>query len=229
MALCIEWIGHSTFKLLGSKIIYIDPWKIPETLRDGDIILLSHIHHDHFSPHDIKKIAKEPWNVFGPAGVVKELGSGTVLNPGDSTVMGSISITAIPSYTINKLFHPKEKNWIGFYIIIDGIKIYYAGDSDFIPEMRKLKPVDIALLPIGGKFTMNADEAAIAANRIFPASAIPYHWGDIIGTKKDAEVFAENCECKTIILDPGEVIEILENHLVGNSRKKRPIHRIFKL
>jgi L-ascorbate metabolism protein UlaG (beta-lactamase superfamily) len=229
MALFIEWIGHSTFKLMGSKTIYIDPWKIPATLRDGDIILLSHDHHDHFSPYDIKKIAKEPWNVYGPASVIKELGTGTILNPGDSAVEGNISIKATPSYTINKLFHLKDKNWVGFYIIIDDIKIYYAGDSDFIPEMLDLEPVDIALLPVGGKFTMNAEEASAAANKIFPATAIPYHWGDIIGSKKDAELFAEDCECKTIILDPGDVIKILEKHLVKNYRKERPIKRIFQI
>ena len=229
MALFIEWIGHSTFKIMGSKTIYIDPWKIPNTLNDGDIILISHDHHDHFSPHDIKKIAKEPWNVYGPASVIKELGTGIVLNPGDSTIEGNINIKATPSYTINKLFHPKEKNWVGFYIVIDDIKIYYAGDSDFIPEMRDLEPVDIALLPVGGKFTMNADEAAVAANKIFPATAIPCHWGDIIGTKEDAELFAENCECKTIILDPGELIEISEKYLEKKSRKKGKIKHIFQI
>ena len=229
MALFIEWIGHSTFKIMGSKTIYIDPWKIPNTLNDGDIILISHDHHDHFSPHDIKKIAKEPWNVYGPASVIKELGTGRILNPGDATVEGNISIKATPSYTINKLFHPKEKNWVGFYIVIDDIKIYYAGDSDFIPEMRDLEPVDIALLPVGGKFTMNADEAAVAANKIFPATAIPCHWGDIIGTKEDAELFAENCECKTIILDPGELIEISEKYLEKKSRKKGKIKHIFQI
>jgi len=229
MALYIEWIGHSSFKIMGSKTIYIDPWKIPNTLNDSDIILISHEHHDHFSPHDIKKITKEPWNVYGPASVIQELGTGKVLNLGDSTIEGNIIITATPAYTINKLFHPIEKKWIGFYIIIDDIKIYYAGDTDFIPEMRDLGPVDIALLPVGGKFTMDADEAAAAANKIFPATAIPYHWGDIVGTKKDANLFAEDCECKTIILDPGEIIEISEKVLERNSRKKSPIHRIFQI
>ena len=229
MALFIEWLGHSTFKLMGSKTVYIDPWKIPFSLQDGDIILLSHDHHDHFSPHDIKKIAKTPWNVYGPDDVIKELGTGSVLNPGDSVREQNVSITAIPSYTITKLFHPKEKNWIGFYIIIDDIKIYYAGDSDFIPEMRHLEPVDIALLPVCGKFTMNAMEAAEAANCIFPATAIPYHWGDIIGTKTDADSFAENCDCKTVILNPGELIEILEKHLAGNIRKEGKIKHIFQI
>ncbi|NQT58577.1 MAG: MBL fold metallo-hydrolase [Bacteroidetes bacterium] len=226
MALFIEWLGHSTFKLMGSKTIYIDPWKIHTPFHDGDIILISHNHHDHFSPYDIKKIAKTPWTVYGPADVIEELGTGTVLNPGDTAVEGNISINATPSYTIHRLFHPKAKNWVGFNIIIDDIKIFYAGDSDFIPEMRHLGPVEIALLPVGGKYTMNSEEAAIAANSIKPSTVIPYHWGTIVGTKEDAESFAENCKCKTVLLDPGEVIEISEKHLEGNSCKKRNrIHR----
>ncbi len=213
MALYIEWIGHSSFKISGSKKIYIDPWKVSKEMRDGDIILISHPHHDHFSPHDIKKVAREPWNLFGPQDVVDELGSGSALKAFESISSCGVSIKALPSYTIDKLFHPRRKGWLGYIIIIDGISIYYGGDTDALPEMKDFGPVDIALLPVGGRFTMDCREAATAVKMLKPATTIPYHWGDIIGSRDDAERFAASCDSKTVILNPGELVEISRDYL----------------
>lgn len=202
MSITVEWLGHSSFRLTGSRTIYIDPWKIPSRRKDGDVILISHLHHDHFSAYDIKQVTRDSWNVWGPEDVIQELGIGRFMLPTDSIETEGISVTAVKAYTIHRLFHPVEKNWLGFIIEMDGVRLYYAGDTDLIPEMRSIGVVDIALLPVPGVFTMDAHEAAQATQLFKAGCAIPYHWGDTIGSREDAEQFARAAACKVVILDP---------------------------
>ena len=97
----------------------------------------------------------------------------------------------MPSYNRDKDFHPKQKAWLGFIVEVDGVKIYHAGDTDFIPEMKDLK-VDIALLPVSGTYVMTAEQAVEAALAIQPKLAIPMHYGAIVGDDKDALAFKES-------------------------------------
>ena len=189
----ISWLGHSSVKIGGDKIIYIDPWK----LKDGekaDIILVSHSHGDHLSPEDIKKISKEDTVIITTPDCVSQLsGDVRAVKPGDEVIVSGITIEAVASYNKDKAFHPKANNWIGFVVTVGGKRIYYCGDTDLIPEMENIK-ADIVIAPVGGTYTMTAEEAAEAVNLMKPEVAIPIHYDDIVGSIEDAKKFKELCE-----------------------------------
>ncbi|MBN2134401.1 MAG: MBL fold metallo-hydrolase [Acidobacteria bacterium] len=198
----IEWLGHSAFRITGEKTIYIDPRNLKDAVP-ADAILISHPHDDHFSPEAIKTLLTGNAVVISIPDIVKKLPvpAKTVL-PNEKVHLDNIIIEAIPAYNINKSFHPKQKDWVGFLIEMNGKRYYYAGDTDAIPEMRMLKNIDVAMLPVGGTYTMNAEEAAAAANTFKPKIAIPYHWGEIVGTREDAEKFKSLFSGTTEILEP---------------------------
>jgi L-ascorbate metabolism protein UlaG (beta-lactamase superfamily) len=116
-----------------------------------------------------------------------------------------VAIEAVPAYNINKfrepgrVFHPKEDGKLGFVLTIEGVRIYHAGDTDNIPEMKDIR-TDIALLPVSGKYVMTAQEAADAAGVINPKVAIPMHYGGTIGSPKDGETFQKSAKCEVKIL-----------------------------
>jgi L-ascorbate metabolism protein UlaG (beta-lactamase superfamily) len=195
----ISWLGHSSIKISGSQVIYIDPWKI-EAKEKADLILISHSHSDHFSPVDIQEIKQEKTVILGPADCTARL-SGVVreLKAGDEVTVGGTTVRAIPAYNINKTFHPRESGGLGFLIGMDGELTYYGGDTDLIPEMDAIR-ADVVILPVGGTYTMTPDEAAEAVNRIQPKQAIPIHYGDIVGSIRDARRFAELCTVPVTIL-----------------------------
>lgn len=196
----IKWLGHSSFKIIGKSIIYMDPWKLNNNPEKADIILITHSHYDHLSKEDIAKIQKIDTVILASADCAKELsGNIKTIKPGEQITIKNVAITAVPAYNINKSFHPKSKGWLGFIIDINGVKIYHAGDSDKTPEMEKVK-ADIILLPIGGTYTMTAEEAAEAANAIDPKIAVPMHYGDIVGSPDDPERFRTQYKGKTEIL-----------------------------
>jgi len=196
----IKWLGHAGFKITGEKIVYIDPFKINET-EPADIIICTHEHFDHLSPEDIKKIqAEKTVIVVTPDCASKVSGNVKTISPGKTLSIDGIKIEAVPAYNSNKNFHPKENNWIGVIITINGKRIYHSGDTDNIPEMSSLKNIDIAMLPVSGTYVMAAEEAADAANRIMPKIAVPMHYGSIVGTKEDAEKFRRLCKCRAEIL-----------------------------
>lgn len=202
----IRWLGHSGFLIKNHKLIYIDPYNIKDDSEKADIILITHSHYDHCSIADIKKIIKEGTKILLTADSQSKITRFTtpidiqIVQPNQELSFGEIKISTLAAYNIDKPFHPKGEAWVGYIVKINGVIIYHAGDCDFIPEMQKLtghKQPDkkfIALLPIGGRFTMNAEEAAEAAKLIKPSIAIPMHWGSIYGTKEDAEEFARLCQ-----------------------------------
>jgi L-ascorbate metabolism protein UlaG (beta-lactamase superfamily) len=198
----IHWLGHATFRVDdGATTIYIDPWKLPADAPKADVILITHSHFDHYSAEDIAKIEK-PTTVFvAPADVSSQLPGKHVVTaaPGGSYQAGALKVTAVAAYNTNKVFHPKANGWVGYVVTLStGQRIYHAGDSDVTPEMQAVQ-TDVALMPSGGTYTMTAAEVAAAANVFKPAVLIPMHWGDIVGSRGDADGVAKAFAGTTVI------------------------------
>ncbi|MCA9488152.1 MAG: MBL fold metallo-hydrolase [Nanoarchaeota archaeon] len=212
----ITWLGHSGFLIQNSKVIYIDPYQIREGLPKADFILLTHGHYDHCSLLDIEKIVKDGTRIVMTADCQSKITRFKVpirmevIEPYHDLDFGTFKLSAMPAYNINKHFHRKEDGLVGYLIKFNDVFIYHAGDSDFIPEMQKLtgyKHKDkkfVALLPVGGRFTMSPEEAFEAAKMIKPDVVIPMHWGSIVGSAEEAEEFKELCD------EEGINCEILE-------------------
>jgi L-ascorbate metabolism protein UlaG (beta-lactamase superfamily) len=201
----IHWIGHASFRIEdGASQIYIDPWKLRAGSPKAAVVLITHGHSDHYSPDDIALIER-PGTVFvAPADVAARLKGKTMVTaaPGHSYKAGGVTVEAVPAYNRNKAFHPRANNWLGFVVTLSsGVRIYHSGDSDAIPEMETLK-VDVALMPCGGTYTMTAAEMAAAANIFTPKVLIPMHWGDIVGSKADAETVTKIFTGTTVIKTP---------------------------
>lgn len=214
----LKWLGHAGFFIKNSKKIYIDPYKISENCEKADIILLTHSHYDHCSIEDLEKIIQEGTTIVIPADCQSKIARFkmpvklVVIEPGQEFILNDLRIVAFPAYNVDKDFHPKEEDWVSYLIKINDVLIYHAGDTDVIPEMQKLTGHKhngkkfVALLPVGGRFTMNAEEAVEAAKLIKPDIVIPMHYGDVVGDDKDAEEFCELCNENNIeskILEKG--------------------------
>lgn len=206
----LKWLGHSGFLISGEKKIYIDPYMIQDNLPKAGVILITHSHYDHCSIGDMLKIAKENCVIVVPANAQSKITrfpfkvDMKLVEVGHEINLGDIKISVVPAYNIHKSFHPKEEGWMGYVIKIPGLIIYHAGDTDLIPEMQKLtgfkqgKNIFVALLPVSGKYVMNAEEAAEAAALIKPDLAIPMHYGNLVGTLESAEEFVKLCKEKGI-------------------------------
>ncbi|MHC4439559.1 MAG: MBL fold metallo-hydrolase [Planctomycetota bacterium] len=209
MGITLQWLGHASFKICHEDtVIYIDPWKLKQSPQDASIVLVSHSHYDHYSPEDIARVSGADTKLIASADVVTKEKAGQAITPGLTIELGDVRVSGVAAYNPDKQFHPKSGNWIGFVVELGSKRIYYAGDTDLTDEMKSLKGIDVALLPVGGTYTMNAADAAKATEHIKPKRAIPYHWGDIVGARTDAEKFANTVECETKILIPGETITL---------------------
>ena len=197
----IDVLIHSSIRIrTGSGSIYIDPFHMDEETHDAAFILITHDHHDHFSPEDIRKAAREDTVLVAPENMAKKARevSGLVAEivtvaPGNSYEIKGLSLETIPAYNTLKPFHPKSAGWVGYILNLEGKRIYIAGDTDITEENRKVS-CDIALVPVGGTYTMDAKKAAKLVNEIRPEIAVPMHYGDIVGSPKDAEIFKKNVD-----------------------------------
>lgn len=216
----MDFQGH-TFRRLGhdsillhtkapdSTYVYFDPYELPQgqALPKADLILISHPHQDHCSIADIQKIIQQSTIIIAVPDALSKLSGLPVkdvilMEPGKETVAGGIAIKAVPAYNVSKFrspgvpFHPKENDWVGYLMTIAGTTLYFAGDTDVIPEMGSFGTIDVAFLPVSGTYVMTAKEAVEAWGMLKPALAVPMHYGSIVGTKADAENFKSLVEAK---------------------------------
>ena len=204
----IRVLTHSSIRIQsGDTVLYVDPYKVSGRPQDADYVFITHDHFDHFSPEDIEKVSCDKTVL-----VVPEKMRDKVLQEADETRgiipvkpdspydINGFSFETVPAYNRLKPFHPKTAGWVGYIFCLDGKRIYVAGDTDATPDARKVR-CDVAIVPVGGTYTMNASQAAELVNTIRPAAAIPTHYGSVAGSAADAESFREK-------VDPAVHVEI---------------------
>ena len=195
----IEVFTHSSIRIQsGFGAIYIDPFDMDIEPHDAAFIFITHDHYDHFSPKDIAKAAGDgtilvvPEKMAGKAkeaaGLVREI---RTVKVGVRQEINGLEFETVPAYNIMKPFHTKSAGWVGYNLQLDGQRVYIAGDTDATKDAMEVK-CDIALVPIGGTYTMDAKKAAELVNTICPKVAIPTHYGNIVGKPSDGDVFAAN-------------------------------------
>jgi L-ascorbate metabolism protein UlaG (beta-lactamase superfamily) len=206
----LQRIAHDTFRIAGSKVVYTDPYQVKQQ-DEADVILLSHEHFDHLNREDLEKVCTQETEVFASPSCKEGLKGLkakkiTFLERGQKGAVNGVEVEAVPAYNTNKFrepgkaFHPQGDSGLGFVLRMDGTRVYYAGDTDFIPEMKSIH-CDIALLPVSGTYVMTADEAAQAAAAIKPKVAVPMHYGAIVGSEADAQKFkslVNNCQVEIV-------------------------------
>lgn len=183
----VVFLKHAGFKVRGSKTIYIDPYDIPEgaEMDKADYVFITHDHFDHMDYKAIRKLATHHTTIVYPEGCAFE-GEGyatCTLQPEQKEELDGMTVTTIPAYNLEKDFHPKGI-YVGYIIEMDGVKIYHAGDTDYTPEMKNID-VDIALIPVGGKYTMDVEEAKKALEGINAKYVVPMHYGALPDTQAD--------------------------------------------
>jgi L-ascorbate metabolism protein UlaG (beta-lactamase superfamily) len=203
----LHWLGHDSFRLDGPPIIYFDPLELEGQLPTADLILISHEHYDHCSPDDVAKIRGPNTKVMTSASAVEMIPGAQAIQPGDEMTVAGIKVKAVPAYNIDKFrspgvpFHPKDAGHVGYVVTVDDTRVYFAGDTDHIPEMADFG-CDIALLPVSGTYVMTAEEAAEAARTLNPQVVVPMHYGAGIGTPEDGGSFAELYDGNVVVMKP---------------------------
>lgn len=177
-------------------IIYVDPFQIDEENHDADFIFITHDHYDHYSLESINKILQRETAFIVPIAMDKNVRKNTPVGinhpvePGKSYEVNGISFETVAMYNKLKPFHLKKAGWCGYIIEVAGTRIYIAGDIDNIDEAKAVK-CDVAMIPIGGFYTMNYKEGADLINTMKPKAAIPTHYGTAVGSPSDGENFAK--------------------------------------
>lgn len=188
------WFRQSAFRWNGEGLVlYIDPWGTTGDVP-ADVILITHAHFDHFQPEEIARLRRDGTKILAPADVAKELsGDVTVVAPGQSHDVGGLKVQTVPAYNIadERLeMHPKANKWVGYVLELDGRAYYHAGDTDALPELESLT-TDVAMVPIGGTYTMDASEAGGLIRAMSPQLAVPMHFGFVVGSPSAADRFRE--------------------------------------
>jgi len=195
----------------GERTVYIDPWGTPADAPPADLILITHAHSDHFKPDEIARLSTGSTQVAAPHDVAAELGGNvTPVAPGESHELAGISVTTVPAYNNREealRFHPKANRWVGYVVGLGDATVYHAGDTDHLPELEDLR-TDVALVPIGGHFTMNPEEAGELVRAMEPRLAVPMHFGFVVGSPSDADRFrAAAAPVAVEVLTPRDTFE----------------------
>jgi L-ascorbate metabolism protein UlaG (beta-lactamase superfamily) len=191
------WYKQSAYRWKGGGLtVYIDPWGVSPQDGPADVIFITHAHFDHYQPDDIAIVRTGKTRIVAPHDVAKELGGEIkAVRPGDSFEVAGIKGQAVPAYnTAEERLenHPKANNWVGYVLQLGESRYYHAGDTDHAPELDQVK-TDVAFVPIGGTYTMEAPEAAGLIKAIKPQLAVPMHYGFVVGTPADADLFRREC------------------------------------
>ena len=203
----ITWIHHASVLIEGEKRVYVDPWKLEKLAKPApaDVVLITHDHFDHLSVPDLERICTAETEILAPKDALPKLagvpGRRRGVTAGMELKVAGLPVKVVPAYNTNKKFHPKAAGYVGYVLTIDGERIYHAGDTDRIAEMKGLAP-DVALLPVGCTYTMTASEAAQAAADLGAKRVIPIHYGDIVGTVSDAQELKRLCQQPVDVLEP---------------------------
>lgn len=203
----LHWLGHDSFRLEGPPVIYFDPWHLSGKMPVADLILVSHEHFDHCSAEDVAQIRGPNTVILAGGDAAKQLKGALAVRPGDRLTVAGVEIEAVPAYNINKFrspgvpFHPKSAGHVGYVVTVEGVRLYFAGDTDAIPEMARIA-CDVALLPVSGTYVMTVEEAVEAAKTLSPQIVIPMHYGSGIGTPQDGQRFATLYSGRTVVLPP---------------------------
>ncbi|MBD5549616.1 MAG: MBL fold metallo-hydrolase [Lachnospiraceae bacterium] len=192
---------QSSIRIEGSEILYFDPFQVEEALHDADIIFITHEHYDHFEPDSIAKVKNENTFLAAPESMKEKVISESGIapdrclfcEPDEIHKLGDIVIKTIPAYNKLKPFHTKGKKWLGYIVDMNGIRYYVAGDTDVNEDIRKVQ-CDVAMVPIGGFYTMDRKQAADYIAAMKPKAVIPTHYGDIVGKKTDGIDFKNDLE-----------------------------------
>lgn len=203
----IQVLCHSSIRIQKNMTIYFDPFQISQNYNDADIVFITHVHYDHYSEEDLKRVVKSDTIVVAPIDLKENLlACGfqmeqiVLVQPNQIHQVKGIEFHTISAYNTNKAFHKKEYGWVGYLLILEGITYYIAGDTDITEENKKVN-CDVAFVPVGGTYTMTYEEAANLVNQIHPNIAIPIHYGQIVGTKEDGKKFSK-------LLDPDIMCQI---------------------
>lgn len=201
----LHWLGHDSFRLDGPPVVYFDPWNLKGKPPAADLILVSHEHFDHCSPEDVVRVTGPNTIILAGGGAAGQLKGARAVRPGDRMTVAGVEVEAVPAYNINKFrapgqpFHPRNAGHVGYVVTVEGVRLYFAGDTDAIPEMAQIA-CDVALLPVSGTYVMTVEEAVEAARTLKPAIVVPMHYGAGIGTPHNGERFAALYPGRMVVL-----------------------------
>ncbi len=205
----VQWLGHSSVKVwAGDKVVYVDPRNLATSPHDATVVLVTHSHSDHYSNSTTGIGAASNANTvfMAPPDIVSAYGKGQALAPDQVVELPGVRIIAVRAYNIATTNHPRANNWLGYIIQFGPQRVYVAGDTDLTNEMKALTDIDVAFLPAGGTYTMTAAQAAEATRYVNPVVAIPYHWGEIVGSLTDAQAFARASACNVKVMAKGDIL-----------------------
>lgn len=189
----LTWFRQSAIRYAEEGLtLYIDPWGTSPDDPPGDVILITHAHFDHFQPQEIERLRTPRTEVLAPADVAKELEGDVIpVVPGQTHEVAGVKVETVPAYNIAEErldMHPKRNRWVGYVLELGGHTYYHAGDTDALPELESLS-TDVAMVPIGGTYTMDWQESAELVKRMRPQVAVPMHFGFVVGSPSHSLLF----------------------------------------
>lgn len=192
------WIKNASFRWDGDgATVYIDPWGVSEDAPEADAIFITHGHYDHFSPEDIDRVRGPKTQIVAPRDTAAELsGDVQAVVAGDTVEAAGIKAEAVPAYNIaeDRLDkHPEANGWVGYILQLGDTSYYHAGDTDHLTDLETVA-AQVAFVPVGGTFTMDATEAAGLVRAMSPRLAVPMHYGFVAGTPDDGPRFKQEAD-----------------------------------